>query len=459
MNNSSRKTSRTRVWRSTLVCALAAGALLTLTGPARAHDPALPKDPDTVQLPDPELLKAANGDLVVGIADKCLDVEGADPSDGTFLQIFECHGQDNQRFELVPVGTFFELRGLAGKCVQPGGGEDERRLMLGPCDGLEDRWDPDPDLAGDFTLVHVTTGKCMDVRGASTEDRTPVKIYDCHFGVNQTWRLEANNPAGLIEEAEPNNSIASSQFLPPEAFTRTYDVDIGNFSDNNSVAMPHVSILGTGDDTFDYYSFIVPNAWDQAIFDIDATVGMDSYLRLYNGSGVLLSTNDDSSVTWGAAGSVTGLDSFMRYTFSQPGTYVIQVARCCGTQPVPDGASYKLNVSIGLESAMVLNGNRFAVAVDWRTDDGSGFGRPSELRTDDSGIFYFFNADNLELLIKVLDGCAINERYWVFFAATTDVEFTVTVTDLVHGVSKTYSNPAHHPADAVTDSSAFATCP
>jgi hypothetical protein len=79
--------------------------------------------------------------------------------------------------------------------------------------------------------------------------------------------------------------------------------------------------------------------------------------------------------------------------------------------------------------------------------------------TDDSGLFWFFSNSNMELLIKVLDGCSFNSHYWVFFAATTDQEFTVTVTDTLTGYVNQYTNPMKHPADAVTDTSAFATCP
>ena len=79
--------------------------------------------------------------------------------------------------------------------------------------------------------------------------------------------------------------------------------------------------------------------------------------------------------------------------------------------------------------------------------------------TVDSGIFYFFNADNWELLLKILDGCSFTGNYWVFFAATTNVEFTITVTDIQAGAEKTYFNALGNPANAVTDTSAFATCP
>jgi hypothetical protein len=63
------------------------------------------------------------------------------------------------------------------------------------------------------------------------------------------------------------------------------------------------------------------------------------------------------------------------------------------------------------------------------------------------------------MLIKVLNGCPVNDSYWVFFAATTNVEFVVTVVDTQSGRAKQYLNPLDHVANAVTDTSAFATCP
>ncbi len=118
---------------------------------------------------------------------------------------------------------------------------------------------------------------------------------------------------------------------------------------------------------------------------------------------------------------------------------------------------------------MCLQGSRFKVEVTWRTQDGRiGSGMVAPCGTDDSGIFYFFNEDNWEMLFKVLNGCDVNNHYWVFFAATTDVEFTTRVTDTLTGFVKSYSsigesieytNPLGHPANAVTDTTAFATCP
>jgi hypothetical protein len=57
--------------------------------------------------------------------------------------------------------------------------------------------------------------------------------------------------------------------------------------------------------------------------------------------------------------------------------------------------------------------------------------------TSDSGLFYFNNSNNWEMLLKVLNACTLNNRYWVFVSATTNVQFTLTVTDTQRSVTKT----------------------
>jgi hypothetical protein len=74
----------------------------------------------------------------------------------------------------------------------------------------------------------------------------------------------------------------------------------------------------------------------------------------------------------------------------------------------------------------------------------------------ESGHMHSGNPDNLEMLIKVLNGCTQNNRYWVFAAPLTDVRYTITVTDTQTGNVKIYTNP---PGSPVQDTSAFATCP
>jgi hypothetical protein len=89
-----------------------------------------------------------------------------------------------------------------------------------------------------------------------------------------------------------------------------------------------------------------------------------------------------------------------------------------------------------------LGGGRFLAEVTWRTPDGgSGIGKTRAL-ADDTGAFWFFWQDNLELMLKVLDGRSVNGTFWVFYATLTDVAFDLAVTDLETGTTKVYSKPA-----------------
>lgn len=97
--------------------------------------------------------------------------------------------------------------------------------------------------------------------------------------------------------------------------------------------------------------------------------------------------------------------------------------------------------------------NRFEVKVHWMDFVGNmddAFSVPIPGRRD-SGLFYFFDGNNIEMLIKVLSGCHINNKFWVFYAATTDVAFHVTVRDTVTGFVKPYDNTLGEPAAPVLD--------
>ena len=111
------------------------------------------------------------------------------------------------------------------------------------------------------------------------------------------------------------------------------------------------------------------------------------------------------------------------------------------------------------DDTLCLAGGRFMAEAVWRTADGNtGVGRriPS---TGNAGLFWFFTADNAEVLVKVLNACSFADRYWVFFAATTNVDFTLTVTDTATGVVREYSNPLGLAAEPVQDTFSFDTCP
>jgi hypothetical protein len=109
------------------------------------------------------------------------------------------------------------------------------------------------------------------------------------------------------------------------------------------------------------------------------------------------------------------------------------------------------------------DGGRFKAEVVWSSQT-SGGGNAVAVPLDSapqSGLFYFLDPTNIEMLVKVLNACipALGNHYWVFFAATTNVQFTLTVTDTETGQMKMYSNPLNQAALPVQDTNAFATCP
>ena len=74
---------------------------------------------------------------------------------------------------------------------------------------------------------------------------------------------------------------------------------------------------------------------------------------------------------------------------------------------------------------------------------------------DRGGLFSFFAADNPELFVKILDGCKVNGKMWVFLSAGTNVGFTVTVKDTQTGASRQYTNPDLKAAAPVQDTGAL----
>ena len=108
---------------------------------------------------------------------------------------------------------------------------------------------------------------------------------------------------------------------------------------------------------------------------------------------------------------------------------------------------------------LCLLGQRFRVEVTWQDTAGhTGAGTATPAVSATSGVFWFFSPENWEMLVKVLDGCALNQRVWFFAAATTNVHFTLTVTDTLTQQVKTYDNPAGQTAQVIADTGAFAAC-
>jgi hypothetical protein len=104
---------------------------------------------------------------------------------------------------------------------------------------------------------------------------------------------------------------------------------------------------------------------------------------------------------------------------------------------------------------------RFRVEATFSTAQGGGFsGSAHALALDGlgvtrGGLLWFFSAENPELLVKVLNGCGVNGRYWIYLSAGSNVGLTLRITDQVTGAEWTLDNPDGDPIPTVQDVAAL----
>jgi len=108
-------------------------------------------------------------------------------------------------------------------------------------------------------------------------------------------------------------------------------------------------------------------------------------------------------------------------------------------------------------TTLCLNNNRFAVTATWQSSTASGAGTAVPI-VSDTGTFWFFSAGNFEVLVKVVNGCAFNNFYWVFAGGLTNVKVTLRVTDASTGRVQTFENPLNAVFGAIQATAAFP-CP
>ncbi len=103
-----------------------------------------------------------------------------------------------------------------------------------------------------------------------------------------------------------------------------------------------------------------------------------------------------------------------------------------------------------------LSGGRFRVRARWLPAAGEDWidASSAALGGGHAGYFWFFGPTNVELLVKVLDGRAVNGHLWVFAAGLSGLSYRITVTDVETGQVQVY---AHEPGDVggIADTSTF----
>ena len=205
--------------------------------------------------------------------------------------------------------------------------------------------------------TEIREAKVIEVKTGTTTGSTDTTLTgDFAVGSNldiarvnfTTTVFDRNNTLtrAIINEVEANNTVDTAMDLDAYDWSLRDDVNIGDRYRNTSRTIPHITIRGTGNDSYDWYTFTVANAGDRGIFDIDNGMpDVDTYLRLYNAAGNLITLNDDRDPSAGQGGSSHRYDAFLEHKFAASGDYYLKVSKYYD-QEVPLSTDYDLNISL-----------------------------------------------------------------------------------------------------------------
>jgi hypothetical protein len=138
---------RRLMWRLVPALALAAGCYIKEEPPP----PTIPEPPPSATFID----TTRDYTIVAGTSDKCLQMVDRSMDDAALAELRKCDGSDAQRFRFIPI-------------------------------------------AGAYNIRNVPSGKCIDVRGAVTDEGADVLQFVCHAGDNEQWIVSDTNNPGFV---------------------------------------------------------------------------------------------------------------------------------------------------------------------------------------------------------------------------------------------------------------------
>lgn len=256
---------------------------------------------------------------------------------------------------------------------------------------------------GGLTLTHGTLGVGTDVCAASA---TALCLLDRRFRVEVIW-------------TDFQGGTGEGQAVP-----RTDDAGYFWFFDERNVELVIKVLDGRG---INGQFWVFYGALSNVAYRITVTDSATGREKIYvNPAGTFASVGDtqafpdEGKVAPGAVGEAAAADKL----FSPHDLPANAEGECVPTA-----------------TRLCLLNARFQVEVTW-TDfqGGTGEGQAIPL-TSDTGYFWFFDDQNIELVVKALDGRVINDHFWVFYGALSNVAYALTVTDTLTREERTYINP------------------
>jgi hypothetical protein len=114
---------------------------------------------------------------------KCLDIAGGNGQRHAQIQLFRCHGNKNQQFELGLDGTIRSM----GKCLDIPDSEayDHQGIQLFDCrPGQQNQ----RFVLDSLNRIHVMD-KCLDVPNGQIVNNNPLQLFRCHLLASQRFTL------------------------------------------------------------------------------------------------------------------------------------------------------------------------------------------------------------------------------------------------------------------------------
>ncbi len=202
---------------------------------------------------------------------------------------------------------------------------------------------------GHFSNVGGLTGNVSIAHGAVIERAIGGSGNDVMYAAATPIAVAV---ADLVKTQGQVINTRGTAFSLDNGFGLQFDAEI-----ISSTTIPHATVQATGSGTHEWYRFTAGEG-ETVTIDIDGTSGIDTVVRIYDAAGNPLAQNDDGPVD---VGSSVRQDSFLSFTVPAGGVYYIVVGTYAGPgsggyvayDPVPVGASYRLNVSLSGADAPV----------------------------------------------------------------------------------------------------------
>jgi hypothetical protein len=249
-----------------------------------------------------------------------------------------------------------------------------------------------------------------------TANATTLCLLD-RFRVQIRWRNQRNGESGLAQAEALSDRSGSYWFFSP---------------DNTELIVKVLDGRPVNGNFWVFYGALTDLEYFVAVAD-SVTGELISYRNLPGDICGLA----DTSATRGLGRTASGFEELLGSdlsSFFSRGTALPATAR------PPENLTEAAGSCSPNGRTLCLLENRFQVRVSWRTRDGATGVGTVRSSNDQIGTFSFFDADNIELVIKMLDGRGTNGNFWFFYGALSNVHYELEVVDTMTGDVQRYVN-------------------